>query len=550
MMRLWRDRRGGVGILVAAGLPMLIGAGAIAVDLGSVQLETRRLQGIADAAALAAATDPTNAQTRAQAVFGDSGWPRAATVRTTPGRYSSDPTVAPSLRFTGTATTPDAARVTIESQSPTFLARVFGLRSVTISRTATAARQRFAEFSIGSRLASLNGGILNSYLGALTGSNISLSVMDYNGLAGADVDLFEYLPALRTRAAAQAVTFDEVLNAQVSTPQALNALADTLGAQHDTGSASAVRTLAASVPGGQTITLNALLDAGPIGGQSSGGTGVAAVNALAFATAMLQLATPNRQISLDLGAGIPGLASTRLTLAVGERAQQSPWIAISDSGTPIVRTAQTRAYLEAKIAPTALPGLASLASIRVPIFLELASAEGKVSAIACPSTAGRSVTIDARTSPGQAALGNIDTARLQDFSSPITPTTAKLVDTLLVDVTGSARVDIGAAEPWQPLRFDKAAIDARSLQTVQSSTPVSGIATSLLRQPKLAASVPLLGLSIALDPLIKAVGTALGAVADPIDDLLGLITGAVGVGIGEADVRVTGIRCGQPVLVA
>ncbi len=218
---------------------------------------------------------------------------------------------------------------------------------------------------------------------------------------------------------------------------------------------------------------------------------------------------------------------------------------------PIVRTAQTRAYLEATVAPTALQGLASLASIKIPLFLELASAEAKVSAIACPSLAGRSVTIDARTSPGQAALGTIDTSRLQDFSSPITASTANLVHTLLLDVTGSAYVDLGAAEPWQPLRFDQPAIDAKTPQTVRSTTPVSGIAASLLQHPSLGARVPLLNLSIPLDPLLRgAVGTALSTVAPAIDDLLGLITGAVGVGIGEADVRVTGIRCGQPVLVA
>ncbi|MBV8237496.1 MAG: hypothetical protein JO221_01875, partial [Sphingomonas sp.] len=54
-LRLLRDRRAGVGILIAAALPVVIGMAAFAVDLGAVQLDTRRLQGVADAAALAAA---------------------------------------------------------------------------------------------------------------------------------------------------------------------------------------------------------------------------------------------------------------------------------------------------------------------------------------------------------------------------------------------------------------------------------------------------------------------------------------------------------------
>ena len=70
----------------------------------------------------------------------------------------------------------------LQSTSPTFFARIFGKTNIVISRQATAAQQRYAAFSIGSGLASLNGGLLNSYLSALTGSNVSLSVMDYEAL--------------------------------------------------------------------------------------------------------------------------------------------------------------------------------------------------------------------------------------------------------------------------------------------------------------------------------------------------------------------------------
>ncbi|UVO51838.1 pilus assembly protein TadG-related protein [Sphingomonas sp. SUN019] len=545
LRRLLRDQRGGAGIMVAAAMPILIGMGALAVDVGSVQLETRRLQGIADAAAIAAASNPGNAQGAAEAVVA-ANWARPVTVRTTAGTYSADQTQAQANRFVAGGASPDAARVVLEAQSPTFLAAIFGQRSVTIARHATAARQRLAAFSIGSRLASLDGGILNAYLGALTGSSLSLSVADYQALASANVDLFSYLPLLKSSANLDAATFDDVLKSQVSTPQALSALAAALDAKGSTQAANAVRSLL-NVSGGRSVALNALIDAGPFRNASSGGTGIASVDGLAFVTALLQLASPSRQVSLDLGAGVPGLASTRISLAIGEREQQSPWIAISAAGTPIVRTAQVRLYVRTRVEATGLDGLSGLAKINLPILVELASAEGKLNAIDCATPTTRSVTLDARTDIGSASLGTIDETRLADFSTALTPSEATLVQALLLlEVKGKSRISLGAAEPWKALRFSQDEIDRGVRKTVQSSTPVAGVATSLLTQADLRLSpVPL-----PLSPILRSVGGALNAAAPALDSLLMVTTGTLGVGLGEADLRVTGMRCGTAVLVA
>ena len=64
LARLARDRRAGVTMIGAGGLLMGLGCTAFAVDLGSIWLRTRALQGAADAAALAAAqnlADPAGA---------------------------------------------------------------------------------------------------------------------------------------------------------------------------------------------------------------------------------------------------------------------------------------------------------------------------------------------------------------------------------------------------------------------------------------------------------------------------------------------------------
>lgn len=544
--RLWRDCHGGVALMTAAMMPVLIGFAAFAVDLGAIQLDTRRLQGMADAAALAAASAPTNGGDRANAVVRGSGFPRDVTVRVNTGVYLSDPTIAPNARFKLGLPNPDAARVTLESTSPTFFGRILGTGEVPIARHATARRQRFAAFQIGSRLASLNGGILNQLLSALTGSEVKLSVADYNALAGAQIDLLGLLPILRTEAGLNAVTFDDILAAQVTTPKLLDAISEALSAQDQTTAAGATE-LIANISGGQSVALSALIDAGPLGRQADGGTGIAQVDALSLITAILQLAGPDRQVALNLGATIPGLASTRVFLAVGDRMQQSPWVTVTDNGAPIVRTAQVRAYVRAELLPLSLPLIGPLAKINLPILIELASAEGRLSAINCGGT-GRSVTLEGRPNLGTANIGTVVESNLNNFSVALSPSSAKLVDTALIDVLGSAKVSLGEVEQWRLRTFTDAEIANGTTKTIASSSPLQGVATSLVRNLKLDAQV--IGLPLPVGGLLSAVGSALGLVTPALDTLLMTVTGALGVGVGEADLRVTGVRCGQAILVA
>ncbi|VVT16796.1 conserved hypothetical protein [Sphingomonas sp. EC-HK361] len=536
MRHLLRDRRAGVGIMVAAGLPLLLGCTAFAVDIGSIQLETRRLQGIADAAALSAAADPGQADQGARAVVAAAAWPRAVQVATTAGSYSGSLSIAPAARFTPVASGGDAARVTLTSASPTFFASIFGVRNVTIVRTATAARERAASFSVGSRLAALDGGLLNGMLSGLTGSTVSLSVMDYNALAGADVDLFGFLDALRTTAHVEAGSYDDLLATNVTTAQALAAVAAQLDSTNNASAAAAIRKLANGLTG-QQLSLGKLIDAGPLGGRASGGGGIANIDAMALVTALLEGASPTRQLSLDIGASIPGLASTSVKLAIGERPNQSPWIAITNLGTPIVRTAQTRLYIETKVAPAL-----GLVGLDLPIFIELAGAEARLSAIDCG--APRGVTVEARPDPGTAAIAAIDEAKLDDFKTPMPLSRARLARLLLVDVTAKSVIDLGSAATWQPLRFSQDQIDARAVQTVSGDRLTASLTQSLLTDIDIRVG----GLSIG--PLVSTVGSVLSLVAPALDQVIGLATGALGVHVGQADVRVTGLRCGTPVLVA
>jgi uncharacterized membrane protein len=142
----------------------------------------------------------------------------------------------------------------------------------------------------------------------------------------------------------------------------------------------------------------------------------------------------------------------------------------------------------------------------------------------------------------------VDESKVGDFSGVLSPAPATLVDTLLIDVIGSSKVSLGASEHWQHVKFSQTEIASGMRKTIYSSTPTTGVASSLLSQAKITGHV--VGLPIPLDPLLKAVGGALSPVAPALDTLLMAVTGTLGVGLGEADLTVTGMRCGQAVLVA
>lgn len=539
MRAFWRARRGVAGVMIACAMPLLVGIAAFAIDVGTIALDSRRLQGIADAAALAAAGDPNGTAAAHDLVA--ASWTRPVTLRLTPGSYVADPAVAPERRFSAAASG-DAARAEVETRSPTLFASVLGVSSVRVVRSAMAQRRRFAAFSLGSRLIDTDASVVNKLLAAFGINAPALSVLDHRELGEASVDVFEVLALLRAQGTVAAGTYGAQLATEVPLGRLFDAMATVLSAKGDSTAAVVMRMLAAGAPA-RSIALGALVDAGPLSGRTDGGS--ASLPALTLLTAALRTGGP-REVALDLAAGLPGIASTRVWIATGERAQHSPLVAITDTGEPVLRTAQARVLIRVRLAPTLLPGLSSLASVEVPLLAEVAGAEARLRSIGCPPDA-RAATLEGRVDPASLSLGSVDETRLDDFATALAPQPAKLLDTAFVDVTGSSRVSLGAAEPWRSVTFHDADIAARKARTIAATAPVGGVAGSLLSQPRLTAQV--IGLPIAIDPLVRAIGALLSGVAPTLDRLLLNVLGALGIGFGEADLAVTSVRCNGAVLV-
>lgn len=547
--RLGGDRRGGVSMIVALAAAMLLASAAVGIDLGSIYLESRKLQGVADLAALAAANDIDKARTAAEATVAANGLGSNVTVELELGSYTPDASIPAARRFVVTNVNPSAARVRLRSQARlAFGAFVLGKPSVAISRVGAAAQTQLASFSIGSRLASLNGGVANALLSGLTGSNVSLSVMDYNALASADVDLLRYVPALATRMDMKAATFDQVLDSKVSAPTALNALADVLTTNGKTREAGSIRTLAAASVGVPDLKLSHLLDLGVYGDQdrvTDSSRATIALSSLDLARALLLTGQEGRQVALDLSAGAPGLLDAGAWLAIGERPNNSPWLSVTSDKNVILRTAQTRLYIELEATPLGAAGL-GFTRVRLPVLVELAEGRAKLDAISCASN---QVSIAASPGIGRLAIGEIDENKLNNFKKALSIDPARFVAVPLLSVSGKADVNIGG-EAWRTLTFTQSDISGGVIRTASTRDTTAATLSSLIGATDLTVSLAGFGLSPLTGGIKTSVGNTLGALATPLDATLNSLTDLLGVRLGELDVRVNGLRCRDAALVA
>jgi uncharacterized membrane protein len=540
LSRLIRDQEGHALLMFAGGLCAFVAASALAVDVAAAYVAKRRLQGVADAAALAAASanDPNAA---VQAVIQSYALTDVTVAGLTTGTYSPNPNVAETARFVADSSGGNAATVTLSEPSPLFFGIAFnGTGRIIVTASGTAARTNMAAFSLGSGLVGLQGGVVNALLTALTGSSITLSAVDYNALASTDIDLLSFSNALRTQENLTAGTFSQTLQSQTTLPQIVSAMA---AAAPNTSSATALSDLAAQLPA-TAITPSALINLGPMGldTQIPSGTSIA-VNALSMIDATAMLAGGGHEVTLNLGATIPGIAQTTVTLLVGARMVNSPWIAVQSDNSVVVTTSQVRLQVNSSISAGLISGTPLL---DLPIDVSLAQASASLQSISCTGTTAQSVTLAVTPSVGTVAIGAVNANQFFDLDSAVQVSPATILSLPLISVTGQSVIQLGGATA-QSVTFNASQIAAQASQTVSTNDLLTTTASSLIGNLQLQANV--LGIGISAGPVVSAVGSTLTGVAPALDSLLNSLTSLLGVGVGQATVRIDGVRCGAPVLV-
>ncbi len=575
--RLLRERRANFAIMTALTAPVALTLTAFAVDQGALFNERRAAQSIVDLAAISAAANINNAQAAVLTTLSDNGItsiavqtsgtniaPTAtkAVVQVVPGRYTSLSSVAAGSRFEANKLPYNAVQVSLKKQGTLYFGSSIMAPPV-IGTKAIANAQAQATFSVGSRLLSVNDGLLNALLKGLVGGNITLSVMDYNSLIAADINVLSFVDALAVQLNLTGVSYSDVLASKATVGKIATAMANVPGLGNT--AKVALQSVASKATSTVQIPLSHLIDLGTVGrlglGQKPSGLNVEA-SAMAMLTAAASLANGTNQAQLDAGLIIPGLTGVTLNIAVGEPMQSSPWLAVGEAGT-VVRTAQTRIKLLASVTVgnSNIGGGTSLLSVTLPLHIEIAYAEAKLTDISCPTGRPESIKVTIAARPGvveaHLAASNADgnPGAFADFTkkevfSNTEIAAVRLLLVPLLSVKGSAAFEMTNINSTN-LVFNHTEITAKTIKTVSTQNLTQSLTTSLVSNLSLTAN--LLGLPIDLSALLGTVKPAvvalLNGVAAPVDTLVYNLLAALGVRVGQADVRVTGATCGRSVLV-
>ena len=469
---------------------------------------------------------------------------------------------------------------------------VFSVRA----QPATSACTAGACVTAGPRLASVNstqGPVLNLLFSALLpGTTVNLTVLDWNSLAGANVNLNALLTQLN--GGAQVSDPGQVLNAAITVGALRAAMVNVLRADGQTAAANVLGVLPLGVAGaGGTIRLGELLQiALPVGSLSD-----IRLNVLDLLTGGLQLynfsnvVTTPQPITVNTAAlGLSGLANTRLWL----QAVEPPVYACGALGTSF-HSAAIRIKLDLElvqgldVAPliSALTnlnvlGLAqvnvnslSASVLRLQVYADIARAEGTIAAV---NLVGSSVNLQARPGLVNLYVGQISDAvffnrtRVLDASvlSPVALTSLNLsvrvsaaglpVADVVVPLTVGLRGYAAATPGLQTASFTGPYPQTRTLSagTVSAATLVSTLVNSL--DVQITSGTPVvtllgsLALPLPINSLVNSLVSALlpplrlvtNAVVTPVlttllggvvDNLLGLL----GIRIGQAVFTVEGI---------
>lgn len=156
--------------------------------------------------------------------------------------------------------------------------------------------------------------------------------------------------------------------------------------------------------------------------------------------------------------------------------------------------------------------------------------------------------VDVAVEPGVADvwIADVTPSALANFEGELATAPATIVNAPLIKVKGQAHVDVGSNSETT-LSFTQDDIDEGIVKRAGSSGLTQSIVSSLIADLKL--NVNVLGLGLGLPGAVTAaVGATLAPVAAPLDGVIDTLLKTLGVSVGEADVRVHGVRCGAGIL--
>lgn len=541
MHRLKSDTSGAALALFAMSGPALVGATALAVDLGSLYVAERQLQGLADAAAAAAVSGVSadEAFEAATLSIAANDVDRVSIRSLETGGYLRVKDVAINERFSPTAAERNAVRIKLSREVPLFFGSfITGTQTNVVHAQSIAARQDMIAFDIGSSLIATNG-IANQVLSGLAGVQLGLTADQVAAIAAAPIDVIDFADRLRELQEVPTSTFGAAFDRTTDIGVVVRAMA---AATTSAAAREALLALSYDLENAP-VTVSDVIDLGPLKDLDINGEGEnAVVDAYSLLRNFLE-ATHDEGYAYSISIGAGSLANVTARIAGGQGVERSPWLTLSSAYDVVLRTAETRVGLTASVA-------SPVGAIRVPIYAELAAAEARVSSVECRAPNDeQTASLGVTPSLAELAIADLDGSSFTDMTSDLAFKPARFIDTALIKVEGSADVALGGSTEHE-VEFTREDIDDGVRKVVGTDDILQTAAASMIEDISLQVRVLGLGLGSSASAISAAVGTALTGAAPALDGLIDGVTNSLGVRLGAADVGVIDLKCGRPTIVA
>jgi uncharacterized membrane protein len=392
------EQRGAVLVVTSIAMVAMIGATALAVDVGQVANNNRSLQAKADVIAMdagravsggtaASVSGAVVAAVQGSATRNDIPFSKLTvdlgTLSGSTFSLIATPVLNGAIQTVTSTSVPSAVRVTA-SGTVNF---AFQKGSKTTNRAATAVRQATGGFSIGSWLASVPAGG-DGVLNALFGDAFHLNAVSYNGLVNANVTLEQIGLSMPVTA----LSPTELLSTSVGIYDFMLASIAALNAQGNTAAVAVLNSMIVNAPLTGTVKLGEFVDVGS-GAETAAAT--ASLNLLQLLTASAFVLEKESGHALTIPTttvSVPGVTSITASATIIE----PPKFYFGAAGGPTIETAQVRLSINPVI--NLAVGLPPLVSVNVfgslPIDITAAGAEANLSAINCATP---SITVASTT---------------------------------------------------------------------------------------------------------------------------------------------------------
>lgn len=412
-----RKQQHGVTLVMVALWMGIALAALMVLDIGNLFWQKRELQKIADLSALAGSTQPLNAACSSTAPsnarqIADANGLRAGDVFDAKyGRWAPGAGV-PLEQFFAAADVSKSNACHVEVQrnvSYFFIFSASGHKSRWIGAKATAlvSGDPVATVLVRSTLASLNGGMLNTLLSAVLGTQVNLTAASWQGIAKLNVNLLKVFDSL-LGVNANIGDYEALLNTQVKLADLLKAMITAIEpGKFVAADVAALQQLSLLNVGNVQVRLGDLIkleNANPAAALNLG------VNALELIQGALQVATKHNAVNLNLG--IPGLVTVKLKviepaqLAIignplddritieARTAQVRLWVALSTSTSPVASIVNTvlglvvdllKLVLSLLVDVEVLPEFRNLNQLKLDVLVDVARGYVRIKDVDCTS---------------------------------------------------------------------------------------------------------------------------------------------------------------------